>query len=132
MSKQKTEDTSQPGKPKTSPYNKFDNKIEQFIGPIVSEESAILAAAQVLMAAFDVALQKHDESTMIDIADRWIAISQVLGQNTDDQDEEDGLEFKMPVGFLSPSEEEDRLENEPEQPNDSQSRVKVRQKSRKL
>ena len=111
---------------------KLHKKIESLIGEVLEEESALLACGLVLTEAFDQARKSGDIEKMIDISDRWMVLSKML--SGDIEDLEDALTFKAPIGFtpLEIESKEEFDEFSPDGPDESQSRLKVRKKSRKL
>lgn len=111
---------------------KLHKKIESLIGEVLEEESALLACGLVLTEAFDQARKSGDIKKMIDISDRWMILSKMLSGDTEAL--EDAFTFKSPIGFapLEVESKEEFYEFTPDGPDESQGRIEVRKKSRKL
>lgn len=121
----------QSGGQKISMSKKLHKKLEELIGEVLDEEGALLACGLVLTEAFDYAKEIQDIEKMIDIADRWMILSKMLGG-----EELEELEFssKMPIGFIAmDSEDREGFEDDsPERDDKGKGRVKICKKSRKL
>lgn len=110
------------GGQKTLTYKKnhFQKQFEKFLGPVLDEENALLASGLVLVQAFYSALENNDIEKMIDISDRWMILSKMLGGET--VEEEEIVSPKSTIGFII---EEEKMEinndDSPEGPNQSKS-----------
>lgn len=118
-------------------FKKLHKKLEKLLGgEILNEEGALLSCGLVLVEAFEQASQRGDTAAMIDIADRWLLLSKMLSGENIEQDEDAAFVFKAPLGFVPEIEleieEEEFDDDAPERPNKSESRIKVRKKSRTL
>ena len=99
-----------------------EDLLVEFIGETISPESAILACSINLMRAGDIAKQMQDTESLLKVSKAWYELARYL-----DGDKEE--EKSNPIGFTT-------LEVDVDEPGDgpdeSESGIEVRAKSRKL
>lgn len=91
---------------------------------ILTEESAIINAANNLIYAEEISRVTGNVEMLLAISDRWMMVSKYIAL--------EDLPTQQKIGFLMDSEEKLNVGEGNERPNESESGAKVRKKFRKL
>lgn len=71
------------------------------MGPVLDEENSLLASGLVLVQAFYTAAELKDVEKMIEIADRWMILSKMLGGEQLEEEEEFPSVKTTTIGFTA-------------------------------
>lgn len=72
-------------------------ELEKFIGPELSEDTALIGAAETLAQASKIATKKKDVESLINAVEGWLTLSKFLSQEKDfDKSSKYGM-----IGFTS-------------------------------
>lgn len=99
-----------------------DEELVEFIGETISSESALLASAINLMRAGDIAKTTADPESLLKVAKAWYDLARYLSGDEDDDSKQNHFGFAALETMNDPGNE----------PDESESGIEVRQKSRKL